>query len=148
MKVTKSMFSSCDMVKEDDLSIIFTFNFNSFGTITWWVFVWININNFSIPLISEQETGIGVGVNSKVWRIVQCSVLSIPIKETQICRLWQQLLLSFKNLSEVFSFEPMCEINIPRNFILSFSLISDENNGCHSSTSDIVLSVSEGFQKV
>ena len=82
MKVTKSMFSSCDVVKEDDLSIIFTFNFNSFGTITWWVFVWININNFSIPLISEQETGIGVGVNSEVWRIVQCSVLSIPIKET------------------------------------------------------------------
>ena len=148
MKVTKSMFSSCDMVKEDDLSIIFTFNFNSFGTITWWVFVWININNFSIPLISEQETGIGVGVNSEVWRIVQCSVLSIPIKETQICGLWQQLLLSFKNLSEVFGFEPMCKINIPRNFILSFSLISDEDNGRHSSTSNIVLSVSKGFQKV
>ena len=61
------MLSSRDMVEEDNLSVIVSLDFNSFSSVTWWVLVWIHVDDLSIPLVSEQETSIRVGVNSEVW---------------------------------------------------------------------------------
>lgn len=60
------MLSSRDMVKEDNLSVIVSLDFNSFSSVTWWVLIWIHIDDFSIPLVPEQETSIRVGINSEV----------------------------------------------------------------------------------
>ena len=137
-----SMLSSCDMIKEYNLSIFFTINFNPLSTITRWILVWININYFSISLISKQKACIWISINSKVWWIIKLWKLRVPIEMAQICCLWHEIFLSFKNLSEVFCFKSMSQINVTWDLTSSFSWISNENDCCHSSASDIIFSLS------
>ena len=42
----------------------------------------------------------------------------------------------------------MGKIDVARDLVLSFPLVSDENNGGHPSTSHVIFSISKGFQEV
>ena len=136
-----SMLSSCNVVKEYHLGILIAFNFYPLGSITWWIFVWVDVYDFPISSVSEQKSGIRVGVHFEIWRIIQISILRVPSEITQISHTWHQHLLAFKNLSEVLCLESVSQVNVPRDFISVFPLVSNKDNSCHSSTSDIVLSI-------
>ena len=70
------------MVEEHNLSIVITLDLNSFSSITWWVLVWINVDDLSVPLVPEQKTGIRIGINSEIRGVVQSGMLGIPVEET------------------------------------------------------------------
>ena len=76
------MLSSSDMVEKDNLSVLITFDFHSLGSITWWILVGVHIDHLSVPLVSEDQSSVRVGVYSEVGRVVEGGVLSIPVKET------------------------------------------------------------------
>ena len=136
------------MVKENNLSIFVSLDFNSFSSVTWWVLVRIDINDFSVPLVPEQKPSIRVGINSEVWRIVQSGMLGVPVEETQVSWFRKEKFLLLKNLSEIFGLKPVSKIDISRDLILALPLVSDENDGGHSSAPHIILSIGQGFQKV
>lgn len=75
-------------------------------------------------------------------------MLRVPVEETQVSWLWQQQFLLLKYLCEVFSLKPVGQIDVSRDLVLSLPLVSDEDNGRHSTASHIILSVSQGLQKV
>ena len=79
-----SIFSSSQMIKEDNLCIFITFYLNSFGSVTWWVNAWVDINDLSISFISEKKALIVMSIHSEIWRLVNSGLLSIPVEETQI----------------------------------------------------------------
>ena len=136
------MLSSCNMVKEYYLSIFFAVDFDSLGSITRWVLVWVYVYHFSISFISKQEACIWICINPKVRRVVKLRKLWVPIEMAQICGFWHEIFLTFKNLPEVFGFKSVRQINVTWDLTSSFSWISNENDCCHSSASDIIFSLS------
>ena len=82
------MLSPSNMVEEDDLSILVAFDLNSLGTVTWWILGWVDVDDFSISFVSEEQSLVRVCVDSEVWRVVQGWVLSIPVEEAEVRLLW------------------------------------------------------------
>ena len=41
------------MIKENNLGVVITFDFDSFGAVAGWVDVWVYVDHLSISLISE-----------------------------------------------------------------------------------------------
>ena len=136
------------MVEEDDLSILVAFDLNSLGTVTWWILGWVDVDDFSISFVSEEQSLVRVGVDSEVWRVVQGWVLSIPVEEAEVRLLWHQHLLALEDLPKVFSFQSVSKVDVAGDLILSFFRVSNENNGGHPTTSNVVLSVSQRLQEV
>ena len=69
MCLSSSILSSSLVVEEDDLSILFTLDFSaSADTILLGrVQVWVNIDHLSITTVSEEETGVRVGIYLEIW---------------------------------------------------------------------------------
>ena len=69
MCLSSSILSSSLVVEEDDLSILFTLDFSaSADTILLGrVQVWVNIDHLSVTTISEEETGVRVGIYLEIW---------------------------------------------------------------------------------
>ena len=138
------MLSSCNMVEEDNLGVVAAFDFNSLGSITGWVFVWINVYHLTISFVSEQEASIGVGIYSEVRRVGQRSSLTLPVVVTQICRMWLESDFILVDRFEILSFKTVSQVYIARHLGLSLH-VSDEDNGCHSSISDVFFSLFQCF---
>lgn len=100
------------MVEEDNLSVVFTLDFDSLRSVSWWVHIGIDIDDLSVSLVSEKEALIIVGVHSKIGRVIKRGVLCIPVEETEVCGFWQQLLLSFEDVTEVLGLKPMSQVNV------------------------------------
>ena len=69
MCLSSSILSSSLVVEEDDLSILFTLDFSaSADTILLGrVQVWVNIDHLSVTTVSEEKTGVGVGIYLEIW---------------------------------------------------------------------------------
>ena len=60
------MLASCNVIEEHNLSVLISLYLNSFCSITRGIFSGIDINNFSITFVSEEETCLRVSVNSEI----------------------------------------------------------------------------------
>ena len=136
------------MIEEDDLSVVFARNFNSLGAVARRVDVRVHIYHLSVSLVSEKEAFVVVGVDPEVWRVVECWVLRIPVEKAEIRRFWEQLLFAFKDVSEVFSLQPVGQVNVARYLIVALLLLANKDYGGHATAADILLPVSERRQKL
>ena len=54
------------MVKENHLGVVITFNFFAVSSVAW-LLGWVDVDDFAVPLVAEQETFVRVCVYPKVW---------------------------------------------------------------------------------
>ena len=73
------MLPSGDMIEEDDLSVLVGLYLDSLGAITRGVLAWVDINYFPVTFVSKEKTCVRVCVDSEVGRIVQGTVLGVPV---------------------------------------------------------------------
>lgn len=73
------MLPSGNVIKEDDLSVLIGHDFHSLGSVTRGILVRIYVDDFSVSLVSEQQSSIGVGIDSEVRGVIQGAVLGIPV---------------------------------------------------------------------
>ena len=106
------MLSPSNVIEEYDLSILIAFDLNSLGTVTWWILSWVDVDDFSISFVSEQQSLVRVGVDPKVRRIVQSRMLGIPVEEAEVCLLWHKHFLALEDLPKVFSFQSVGKIDV------------------------------------
>ena len=68
------------MVKEDDLSILFTLDLSACAdsVLLCRVQVWVHIDNLSVTTVSEEETGVGVSIDLEVWGVSVLNLLTFP----------------------------------------------------------------------
>ena len=68
------------MVEEDDLSIVFTLDFSAsaYSILLCRVLVWIHIDHLSVTTISEEETGVRVGIDFEIRRVSVLYLLAFP----------------------------------------------------------------------
>jgi len=64
------MFASCNVIEEHHLCVLFSRNLDTFGAVTWRVFVRVNVDHLTIAFVPEQQTSVGIGVNSEVRGII------------------------------------------------------------------------------
>ena len=76
------------MVEEDNLGVFVAFDLNSFGSITWWINTWVDIDDLSISFVSEKKALVVMSIYSEVWRLVDSGLLSVPVEEAQISMFW------------------------------------------------------------
>ena len=128
-------FSSGQMVINQSLNILLSINTNSTRVVSWtWCF-WIDIHNFSISFVFEQQTTRTIGNNLIIPCWITGTCLRFPIVKTQIRAFWQHSFLSTEITGEIFVFESASIINVPRDFLTSSVLVSDKNDAGHSSCS-------------
>ena len=82
------------MVKEDDLSILFTLNLlaSANAILLRWVQVGVDVNHFSISSVSKEQSRVRVSINLEVWRVVVLNLLAFPGVVAQIAELGLDLL--------------------------------------------------------
>ena len=136
-----SILSSRKVVKEYDLRVIFARNFDPLGAIARWIDIRIHVDHLSVPLVAEQHAFVVVCVHSEVWRVVDRWVLRVPVEEAKIRRPRQQLLFTFKIVSEVFSFEPVSQVDVARYLVMALLLLADEDYGGHATATNICLTI-------
>ena len=75
-----SILSSGLVVKENDLSILFTLDLGACADsiLLCRVQVWVHIDDLSVTTVSEEETGVGVGINLEVWGVSVLNLLTFP----------------------------------------------------------------------
>lgn len=75
-------------------------------------------------------------------------MLGVPVEEAEISWPRQQLLFTFKDVSEVLGLEPVRQVDVPRHFVVTLLLLANENYGCHTATAHIGLAVSKRSQEL
>ena len=68
------------MVKENDLSILFTLDLGACADsiLLCRVQVWVHIDNLSVTTVSEEETSVRVGIDLEVWGVHVRNLLTFP----------------------------------------------------------------------
>ena len=68
------------MVKEDDLSILFTLDLSACADtiLLSRVQVWVNIDNLSVTTVSEEESGVRVSIDLEVRGVSVLNLLTFP----------------------------------------------------------------------
>ena len=125
------MFASGDVIEEDDLSVFFSLNLDSLGAVARLRLGRVHINDLSISLVAEEETGVGVRVHSEVRRVTHRTVVRLPVVVGEVGRLGYQHFLSLEVEAEVLSLQTVSEVNITANLILAILFVTDENYSCH-----------------
>ena len=72
------------MIKEYDLSVLFTDDLLTSGTITRISDLRVDVNNLSVTKVTELKAKFGVRIRSEVSRIVEVSGGRIPVEEAQV----------------------------------------------------------------
>jgi hypothetical protein len=134
------MLASCNVIEEHNLSVLICLYLNSFCSITRGIFSGIDINNFSITFVSEEETCLRVSVNSEIRWFKKRAILSLPIIVWEVSLSGKEYFLAFKIESEIVSFQAMSKVNVTADLIFAIFVISDKDNGCHTSVSNKLLS--------
>lgn len=135
------MLSSRYMIKEDNLSILISGDFNALCSITRGILARIYIDNLPISFVSEQYPCIRVSVEPEVRGVIKRTILSLPIVIREVTRFGKENLLPLEIESEVLNFKAMCEINVAADLILAVLIIANENDSGHSSITDELFSL-------
>ena len=109
----------------------------------------VNVNDFPVSLISEQQSALSTaGINLEVRRIVTGTYPCLPVVVTEICRFRHQLNFSLKDRLEVLNLQPMRIIDISRNlYFFSRVLNSQVNYGQEPTIQDFLFSFSQCLQE-
>ena len=140
------MFAAGHVVEENHLGVLFAFNFFAIGAVSRF-FSWVHVYDFSVSLVSEQKTLIGVCIYSKVGRIAEVAKLRVPVIVRKVGCFGDYKFLSHENWSKVFGLHPMSKIDVTANFVFTWLLVPDEKYGGHSSISQVLLAPSKRHQE-
>lgn len=88
----------------------------------------INVHDFPIAFVLEQEPCFTVGYHLEVWRGVGCGGLRFPIIVAQVRRLGQQLFFPLKVRLELLGLQTQRVIDIPADFLTLGVFISNKDN--------------------
>lgn len=140
------MLASGDVIKEDDLGVLFGFDLDALRPIAGRV-VRVHVDDFAIALVPEKEPGVRVGVHAEVWRIVERAVLRLPVVVRKIRRLREESLLGLEVEAEILGLEAVSEVYVTAYLILAVLVVADEDYRRHSSVAHELLSLSQGLQE-
>ena len=62
-----SILTASSMIKEHNLSVLFTLNLSPCCSITRILQLWIYVYDLSISLVPELEAFLGIGIYSEIW---------------------------------------------------------------------------------
>jgi hypothetical protein len=136
-----SVLAASHVVEENHLGVFFALNFFTVCAVSRF-FGWIYVDDFSISLVSEKKTLVGVCVNSEVGGVAQVAQLRIPVIVRKVRCFGNDKFLSHENGSEVLRFHPVCKIDVTANFVFTWLLISNEEYSCHSPVPEMLLTPS------
>ena len=54
------------MVEENHLSVVLARDLHSLGAVAWWVHIWVDVDHFSVPFVSEKQALVIVSVHPEV----------------------------------------------------------------------------------
>lgn len=142
----RSVFAASHVVEEDHLGVLLALNFFAICAVSGF-FSRVHVYDFSVSLVTEQKTLIGVRINSKVGGVAEVAQLRVPVIVRKVGCFGNDEFLSHENWSKVFGFHPVCKVDVTANFIFTWLLVPDEEYGGHSSISEMLLTPSKRHQK-
>ena len=140
------MFAASHVVEEYHLGVLFALNFFAICAVSGF-FSRVNVYDFSVSLVTEQKTLIGVRINSKVGGVAEVAQLRVPVIVRKVGCFRNDEFFSHENWSKVFCLHPVCKVDVTANFIFTWLLVPDEEYGGHSSISEMLLAPSKRHQK-
>ena len=101
------MFAAGHVVEENHLGVLLALNFFAICAVSGF-FSRVHVYNFSVSLVTEQKTLIGVRINSKVWGVAEVAQLRVPVIVRKVGCFGHDEFLSHENWSKVFGLHPVC----------------------------------------
>jgi len=135
------------MIKEYNLSVLFTDDLLTSGTITRISDLRVDVNNLSVTKVTELKAKFGVRIRSEVSRIVEVSGGRIPVEEAQVTGLGKKQFLLHEDFTEVLSLHSICKVDVTADLVASTLVDSNENDGSHTAVTESFFSLSESHQE-
>ena len=136
------------MVKEHNLSIFFALNFlpRADPVLLGGVEIWVHINDFSVPPISEEQARVGIRVDLEIGRVVVLDLLALPRVVAQIGELGLDLLPLGENQLEVFRLHPVSQVDVGADLAL-VALVPNEENRRQSAVPQTLLALRQSLKE-
>mmetsp|Transcript_12412 Transcript_12412/g.22596 ORF Transcript_12412/g.22596 Transcript_12412/m.22596 type:complete len:225 (+) Transcript_12412:100-774(+) len=131
------------MVIDDDLKVLGSLDLCP-RTIISGVGIRVNVNNFSISLVLEQQAGLVVRDHLEVGRGVGGRGLGLPVVVAQVAGLGHELLPPLKVRLEVLRLQPQGVVDVAGDFLSFRILVSYEDYCRELAVADELLAVGEG----
>ena len=130
------------MIEEHDLGVLFTLDVDALAHSihVGRVLVGIHIDHLSVTAVSEEKTGIRVGVDFEIRGVSVLDLLAFPRVVAQIVNIWLDLLLLREDEAEVFLFHAVGQVDIRADLTL-VALISNEQNCGQSAISETLFTL-------
>jgi len=135
------------MVKENYLGEFITFDFLASCEVSGFLLVRIDVNHFSVTLISEKESFFAVSLHSEVRTFIHLGGASHPIEVAQVGLLQLEGFVATENLPKVLLFHPVGKINVGALFILAIFLVTDEKDTCSAAIPKSFFSFLQGLKE-
>ena len=126
-----SVLSSGLVVEENDLGVLFAFDLSACADaiLLSWVQVRVHIDHLSVTAVSEEKTGIRVGVDFEIRGVSVLDLLALPRVVAQIVNIWLDLLPLTEDEAEVFPFHAVGQVDIRADLTLVAFISNEQNRG-------------------
>jgi hypothetical protein len=141
------VFASGDVIEEHDLSVFFGLNLDSLGAVARLRLGRVHINDLSVSLVAEEETGVGVRVHSEVRRVTHRTVVRLPVVVGEVRRFGYQHFLTLEVEAEVLSLQTVSQVYITADLILAILFVTDENDSRHAAITNQFLALCQCRQE-
>mmetsp|Transcript_26170 Transcript_26170/g.83082 ORF Transcript_26170/g.83082 Transcript_26170/m.83082 type:complete len:209 (-) Transcript_26170:224-850(-) len=140
--------STSHVVVDNYLQVLVSLNFGACRVVTR-ACLGVNIENFPVTLVLEEEACFIVRNDLEVGRRVGRACQCLPIVITKICRFGHELLLAVKVWLEVLRLESVREVYVPAHFLALplVGAVSDKDDAGEFTVSDKLFTICESLEE-